>query len=123
LENQNILVVDDKLELREVIRFVLKDRYAVFTVAGAEQALEFLSENPVNVVLLDVNMPEIDGITALKEIKQRHPNTEVIMISADATFETVREAIRLGAFGFVGKPFNHRELLEVVDKAFKNGKI
>ncbi len=115
-----ILIVDDQVELREIIRFVLKDKYVVAAVTGAEEAFRYMADNSINLVLLDIKMPKIDGITALKEIKERHPGTEVILLSANVTLETIRKAIRLGAFGFLMKPFDHDELINIVDEALKN---
>lgn len=116
-----ILIVDDQLELREVIRFVLKDKYLVAAVTGAEEAFKYMADNPVNLVLLDINMPKIDGITALQEIKKSHPETEIIFVTAYATLETIRKALNLGAFGFLMKPFDHDKLINIVDEALKNG--
>lgn len=115
-----ILVIDDELALREVIRFVLKDKYATATASGVEEAFKYMSDNPVNLVLLDLKMPKIDGITVLEEIKRRHPETEVIIVTAYATLETIRQAIRLGAYGFLMKPFDNNELIKIVDEALKN---
>lgn len=116
-----ILIVDDQLELREVIRFVLKDKYLVAAVTGAEEAFKYMADNPVNLVLLDINMPKIDGITALQEIKKSHPETEIIFVTAYATLETIRKALNLGAFGFLMKPFDHDKLINIIDEALKNG--
>ncbi len=115
-----ILIVDDQLELREVIRFVLKDKYMVAAVTGAEEAFKYMADNPVNLVLLDINMPKIDGITALQEIKKSHPETEIIFVTAYATLETIQKALNLGAFGFLMKPFDHDKLINIVDEALKN---
>jgi DNA-binding NtrC family response regulator len=115
-----ILIIDDQLAPRESIRMVLKDKYDVVTAAEAEEAFRYMSENPVNLVLLDIKMPKIDGITALKEIKKRYPETEVILLTAYATLETIQKAIKLGAFGCLMKPFDKNELLAIVDKAIKN---
>ncbi len=115
-----ILIVDDQLEIREFIRLVLKDKYAVDTAAGAEEAFKFMADNPVNLVLLDNKMPKIDGITALKEIKRRYPETEVIIMSAYATPETIQKALKLGAFGYLKKPYDNDKLIDIIDEALKN---
>jgi len=115
-----ILIVDDQLGPRESMRMVLKDRYIVTTVTEAKEAFRYMAENPVDVVLLDIKMPKIDGITALAEIKRKYPHTEVILLTAHADFETIQKAIKLGAFGCLMKPFDKNELLQVVDKALKN---
>jgi len=115
----SILVVDDLLEIQKLIRLIL-DRYAVATVSGAEEAFVYMASNPVDVVLLDINMPKMDGITALEEMKKRHPEIKVIMISADATIDKVRQVMRLGAFGFLMKPFDNDELVKIVNEALSN---
>ena len=115
-----ILIIDDELAPRESIRMVLKDKYAVAAAPGVAEALGYMADNPVNLVLLDINMPKIDGITALQEIKKSHPETEIIFVTAYATLETIRKALNLGAFGFLMKPFDHDKLINIVDEALKN---
>ena len=115
-----ILIKDDELAPRESIRMVLKDKYAVAAAPGAAEALGYMADNPVNLVLLDINMPKIDGITALKEIKKRHPGTQIILLSAYITRETIQKALKLGAFGCLMKPFDHDKLINIVDEALKN---
>lgn len=119
-ETPRILVVDNELAQREVIGLALKDKYSVATAGGAKEAFKYMADNSVDLVLLDIEMPGISGITALEEIKKRHPDTEVVMVTACATVENVRRAIRLGAFGFLAKPFDITELIEIVDKALKD---
>jgi DNA-binding NtrC family response regulator len=114
-----ILIVDDKYEVREVIRFILKDKYSIATVGGVEEAFRYLDVTSVKLVLLDIKMPKIDGITALEHIKKKYPGTEVIMVTAYATLETIRKAVRLGAFGFLMKPFDIDVLIKTVDGALK----
>ncbi len=116
-EQPEILIVDDKREIREVIRFVLKDKYSIATAGGGEEAMRYLASSPVKLVLLDINMPKADGITILREIKKVYPDTEVIMVTAYAPLETVRAAVRLGAFGFLMKPFDVGALTRMVDEA------
>lgn len=113
----NILIVDDQRELREFFRFGLREKYNVAVASEAGDAYKYMSENSVNVVLLDYNMPEIDGITALGEIKKRHPETEVIMMSGYAPADIMRTAFRMGACAFLMKPFEVDELIEIIDKA------
>ncbi len=99
---------------------VLKYKYAVTTSTGAEEAFKYMAKNPVDIAILDIKMPKTDGITALEEIKKRHPETKVILLTAYATLETLQKALKLGAFGYLMKPFNKDKLLDIVDKALKN---
>ncbi len=114
-----ILIVDDQHEVREAIRFILKDKYSIAAVREVEEAFRYLKATPVKLVLLDIKMPKIDGMTALEHIKKEYPGTEVIMVTAFATLETIRTAVRLGAFGFIMKPFDVDVLTKTVDGALK----
>ncbi len=114
-----ILVVDDEPALREAIRFVLKDKYSVVTASGAEEALKYMADNHVNLVLLDIKMPKIDGITAFWEIRKRHPRTQVIFITAHAIPEIVQDSLSQGAYGFIMKPFDNNKLIKTVGEALK----
>ncbi|KPK01802.1 MAG: hypothetical protein AMK71_04345 [Nitrospira bacterium SG8_35_4] len=95
---------------------VLKDEYNVSTAAGAYEGLEYMSKNPVDLVVMDVRMPEMDGITALREIKKRYSDIEVILLTAYANLDTARDAILCGAFDYLIKPFDKDDLLLLVKK-------
>lgn len=114
-----ILIVDDHPGLRDSLRLYLQDMYAVATAGAAEDAIKYINDYSVNLVLLDIGLPEMDGITALTEIKKRHSDTEVIMMTAYAGPETVRNAFRLGAFAFFIKPFRLDELADAIDRALQ----
>jgi putative nucleotidyltransferase with HDIG domain len=111
-----ILVIDDELAPRESIRMVLKDQYSVSTADGAYEGLDIMNQSPVDLVVMDIKMPKMDGITALQEIKKLHPDTEVVLLTAYASLETARDAIRFGAFDYLIKPFDKDNVLKVVEK-------
>jgi putative nucleotidyltransferase with HDIG domain len=113
---EKILIIDDEMAPRESIRMVLKDRYAVSTATGALEGLQFISQEPVDLVVMDIKMPKMDGITALQEIKKSYPDTEVVLLTAYASLETARDAIRFGAFDYLLKPFDRNDILQVVEK-------
>lgn len=116
---ESILVIDDELAPRESIRMVLKDQYCVATAPGAYEGLNIMEENPFDLVVMDIKMPKMDGITALQEIKKKHPDTEVILLTAFASLETARDAIRFGAFDYLIKPFDKDDVLVVVKKGLE----
>jgi putative nucleotidyltransferase with HDIG domain len=116
---EKILVIDDELAPRESIRMVLKDQYNVSTVEGAYEGLEMMSKNPFDLVVMDIRMPKMDGITALQEIKKRHADTEVILLTAYASLDTARDAIRCGAFDYLIKPFDKDDIMLVIKKGLK----
>ncbi len=72
---ERILVIDDELAPRESIRMVLKDQYAVSTASGALEGIDMMIQDPYDLIVMDIKMPKMDGITALQKIKQRHPDT------------------------------------------------
>ncbi len=117
--NEKILVIDDELAPRESIRMVLKDKYDVSTAPGAIEGLEAITNNAVDLVVMDIKMPQMDGITALREIKKKHPDTEVVLLTAYASLETARDAIRFGALDYLIKPFDKDDVLVVVEKGLK----
>jgi len=119
-QQTEILIVDDQHEVREAIRFILKDKYSIAMAGEVEEAFRYLEATSVKLVLLDIKMPKIDGMTALEHIKKEYPGTEVIMVTAFATLETVRKAVNLGAFGFLMKPFDVDVLIKTVDGALSN---
>jgi len=118
-DKKRILVIDDELSPRESIKLVLKDRYTVSTASGAVEGIGFMDQNPVDLVVLDIKMPGMDGITALQEIKKRHPDTEVVLLTAYASLETARSAIRLGAFDYLTKPFDKDDVVKVVERGLQ----
>lgn len=116
---RKILVVDDEVGPREAIRMVLKGRYNVLTASNAKEALNIFSKDRLDLVLLDIKMPGRDGISVLKDIKQIDPDTEVILITAYASVETAREAIRLGALDYLIKPFDKDDVINVVERGLQ----
>jgi two-component system response regulator AtoC len=118
----NILVIDDDLAPRQSVLVVLKDEYNVSTATGAYEGLEYMSQNPVDLVVMDVRMPEMDGITALQEIKRRHLDTEVILLTAYANLDTARDAMLCGAYDYLIKPFDKDELLLLVKRGLEKSR-
>lgn len=114
-----VMLVDDEVPFVETMTKRLTRRS--LTVIGAfsgPEALEKLEQNPkVDVVILDVKMPGMDGIETLREIKRRHPLIEVIMLTGHATVETAIEGMKLGAFDYLMKPCEVEQLLTKVEEA------
>jgi DNA-binding NtrC family response regulator len=119
-EKAKILIIDDEKGPRESARLILKDAYVVITATGMAEAFRYMAGDHVDLVILDVIMPEMDGLTALQEIKRRHPKVEVILLTAYAAPETKQKALKFGAFGYLQKPFDKDALLDIVGRALKN---
>jgi len=115
----SVLVIDGAFYMRQALQFVLRDEFQVCTAPGALEGQFHLSSHPVDIILLDIQLRETDGITLLSEIKQRFPYIEIIMITAHASLESLKRAIRLGAFDYLVKPLDKPELLSVVRNALK----
>lgn len=116
---ETILVVDDEIGPRESLRMILKPLYEVHTAASGEEALRFIQDNYVDLVLLDLNMPGRSGFGVLKAIKDFRPDIEVIVITGYKTLENAKEAIRLGAEDFIPKPFNAPDIVAMVTKTLE----
>jgi two-component system chemotaxis response regulator CheY len=115
-----ILIAEDNPVVREVLRGVMRhdDRLRIVGEASNGQlALELVESLKPDLVCLDVLMPGLDGLTVLKTIKEKFPETRVIIVTGQSTSEVVSEALKLGANGLVVKPFNADKLLRAVDKA------
>jgi len=114
-----ILVVDDEPGVRESFRAILKDRYEVLEAEDGPSSLELVGSHPVNLVLLDVRLPGMEGIQVLERIKTIDEGIEVIMVTAVKTIRTAVEAIRLGAYDYITKPFEVEEILSAVNRVLE----
>jgi DNA-binding NtrC family response regulator len=113
-----VLLVDDEVPFVETMTKRLSKRQVMVLPAySGREALEKLAKNAVDVVILDVKMPGMDGIETLREIKKTHPLVEVVMLTGHATVETAVEGMRLGAFDYLMKPCEIEELLAKVKEA------
>ncbi len=114
-----LLIVDDAKPFLEVMKRRLSKRlFCVMTALSGHEALEILSKNPdIEVVVLDLKMPGMDGIQTLKEIKRRWPSVEVVLLSGHASFESALEGMRSGAFDHLTKPCDLEELAAKIEQA------
>ena len=120
----NVLFVDDEVEFLETILKRMKKRdLNVSGVKSGEEALEFLDKNSVDVVVLDVKMPGMDGIETLKEIRIRYPLIEVVMLTGHASVEVAIQGMELGAFDYLMKPVDIDDLLYKIQDAYKKKSI
>jgi DNA-binding NtrC family response regulator len=116
-ENIRILIVDDEMIVRSSLKSGLEeDGYGIDTAASAEDALKMLQDHTYSIILLDIKMPGMDGIELLRRVKQVNPNIEVVMITAYATIESAVEAMKIGAFDYITKPFEPDEVGLIIKK-------
>lgn len=111
-----VLVVDDEVGPREALRMILKGRYDVAIAVDGDSALGMLAKEKYDVVILDIKMPDRDGIEVLKVAKEIDQDLEVIMVTAYAAINTAREAIRHGALDYLVKPFDKTDVEKVVER-------
>ena len=118
-----VLIVDDELNLRKVMGAVLaRDGFEVLEAADGEAALGLI-DSSVSLVITDLRMPKIDGMGLLRRVVAEFPDVPVIMITAHGSVDSAVEAVKLGAFDYVEKPFEQTHLRQIVDKALKQHEI
>jgi len=119
-----VLLADDDRAVRRVFQYKLeKQGHDVTTADNGRQALERINAGGVDVVVSDIRMPEIDGIELLEQVRASHPDLKVILITAHATVQQAVEAVKLGAFDYITKPFEDEELFAVIDRAERFSKL
>jgi len=117
-ETRKVLVVDDEEIVRvSHMRTLAGQNCKVEAAQGGEQALQNMQKEPADVVLMDLRMPGMDGLSTLKEIKEKWPATEVVIITGYPSVYTAREAVRLGAFDYLAKPVEPDKVLAVANEA------
>lgn len=122
-EKTKILVVDDEEVVRlSHIRTLASIHCDVEVVRNGADALDAMERRPVDVVLLDLRMPGMDGMSVLKTIKQRWPETEVVIITGYPNIDTAKEAVRLGAYDYLAKPVGPDEVINVANGALTQKK-
>jgi len=118
-----ILIVDDEKDTCEVLTEILTEEgYQTFYALSGQSALTKVKRNKPDLVLLDIKMPEMDGVEVLKRIKKTDKDIEVVMITAYGALDTARDAMRQGAFDYVTKPFDMNFIKMVVKEALKEKK-
>jgi two-component system, NtrC family, response regulator AtoC len=119
-EKKQVLIVDDEPNLRKILAAQLsRDGYDVLLAEDGEQGLSLLRENHIDLVVTDLKMPKVDGMTLLREAVKENPDLPVVMITAHGTVDTAVEALKLGAFDYLTKPFDKDEVRQIVAKALK----
>lgn len=116
-----VLIVDDRYEDRETLKDILEDKgYKVIEADSGHKAIELVKQGRYNIVLLDIKMPDIDGVKTFEEIHRINPNIPVIMVTGYSVEELVQEALDKGAYACISKPFDVEKILDAVQAAVKN---
>ncbi len=123
-ERKQVLIVDDEPNLRKILSAQLtRDGYDALTAEDGEQGLQMLREHHIDLVITDLKMPKVDGMTLLKRALEIEPELPVVLITAHGTIDTAVEALKRGAFDFVTKPFDKDEVRQIVAKALKTREL
>ncbi len=111
-----ILVVDDDIRMTQSVRELLAAYgYSSITAGGGEEALRVLAEHDIDLMLLDLNMPGVDGYQVMRQVSEHHPGTDIVVISGETTFESATEALRNGAQDFLRKPYAPDRLIQILN--------
>ena len=114
----SILVIDDDKNQRNMLAFALRDQgYTVVAVESGAQAVAAARADRFDVAICDVMMPDCDGVATLKALKAQHPRLEVVMATGYATPQTAASSMQSGAFNYVAKPYELKDLLAILEKA------
>lgn len=120
-KDRKILIVDDEENARVGLgKLLSQEGYDVECLGNGYEALEYIRRKKVSLVITDINMPEMNGLSLLRELNRKHPDVSVIMITAYGEVESYLEAINLGAFEYIHKPVKLDELKSVMSKLLKN---
>ncbi|HEY2139159.1 MAG TPA: hybrid sensor histidine kinase/response regulator [Chthoniobacterales bacterium] len=111
-----VLVIDDEMGPRESLRMLLKPNYQVYTADCVDAGIKLLKEKQPDAVITDIRMPGASGIDGLRRIREIDPHVAVIMLTGFGALETAQEALRLGANDYISKPFDAREMREVIGR-------
>jgi two-component system NtrC family response regulator len=121
---KSVLLIDDDESLRRVVEYNLReDGYQVVTAADGRSGLQRFQESPVDLVLTDVRMPEMDGVELMMHLKAMQPDLPVIVLTAHGTIDSAVEAMKVGAFDYLTKPFSRDQLKASVRKALELGAL
>ncbi len=121
---KQVLIVDDEPNLRKILAAQLsRDGYEVMLAEDGEQGLTMLRENHIDLIVTDLKMPKVDGMELLRQALRESPDLPIVMITAHGTVDTAVEALKLGAFDYLTKPFDKDEVRQVVAKALKTSAL
>src|SRR2546427_8145098 len=124
MPDRRVLVVDDERSMRELLAIMLKQAGHEVTLAeGGEQAVEVLKSEAFDLVITDLRMRKVDGLAVLRAVKEHSPHTVVLVVTAYASTETAVEAMKLGAYDYLTKPFKLDEIRVTIANALERKRL
>jgi len=118
-----LLVVDDELGARQSLEVILEDDYRVLSAVNGREALEILQKEAIDLILLDVNMPDMDGLEVLQKIKELDEEIDVVMVSALNLARKAADAIKSGAYDYITKPYEPEDILSTVNRVISKQRL
>ena len=118
-----VLVIDDEVGVRETLRVALRKEYDILMAENGEEGIKLAISQSVKIVILDINLPDINGVVVLGKLKEMDANITVIMVTGSTDIKHAVECMKLGAYDYFSKPIELRRLKEVVNKAAKHSKL
>ena len=115
-DRKKILICDDETGIREALNLILAEDYDLDFASSGDEALGKIKDNPFDGILLDIKMPDKDGLETLEEIKRLLPETKIIIVTGYQSVETALKAIKLGALDYITKPFSEEDVKEKVSR-------
>ncbi|MCI0469150.1 MAG: response regulator, partial [Nitrospirae bacterium] len=120
----NILIVDDEKNVLSSFRRILsEDGYEIFTASAAEEGLTAARQNAIDLLIMDIKMPGMNGLEAFSKFKEIDPAMLIIIMTAYGTVETAVEAMQLGAFDYIIKPFEIPEMKKIIERALEAARL
>jgi len=121
---QTILVVDDEVEICDLLQsFLTEEGYQVFTATNGVEAISLGKQNELDLALLDIKMPGMDGIEVFRKLKKVRGDMGVIILTGYGTLGTAKEAMRLGAYDYLTKPFDLGLVKNIIQEALETKKV
>jgi len=121
---QTILVVDDEVEICDLLQsFLTEEGYQVFTATNGLEAISLGKQNELDLALLDIKMPGMDGIEVFRKLKKVRGDMGVIILTGYGTLGTAKEAMRLGAYDYLTKPFDLGLVKNIIQEALETKKV
>lgn len=111
-----MLICDDEEGIRESLRLIFEKEYDLIFAANGNEAIDIARKSPVDIAIMDIKMPKMDGIETMRKLKKVKPDVKILVSSGYKSVETAKEAIDAGASDYIVKPFNRDEIIKAVKK-------